>query len=399
MALLSAPPARAQPSADASALARLEQAIASEQERGWFLEQMRLFTAFFWQQGHGLQSQAGQLGERGREDAWILEPMMYFRVRQNAELVHELTVPVDIVSAASTDAIDAVSKASEYNEAATFDLSSTYSPSEIVDMSFRFAFHYEEPMRSFIGGPALTFKLFEENTVIGARATVVSDGFDPHSYTGVDRGFAARTTFSFELDYLQVLSPTTVVDASVTLTEQWGVLETTWNSMLAQRTPTEEDPDIYYRTGEIFPKSRFRSAYFVRLSQHVPATRSTAKGSYRFYFDEDGTLAHTSEIQIFQYLVPWLYVRAHGRHHQQNANDFWAPQINEPFAEKALRTSDSDLEAFIAREAGVRLVLVRDLAPPSFRDSDSFDLQYLRYQRTNDLHVDYGSLGYQRTFQ
>ncbi len=383
--------------AEPDAAARLSAAVAESEEVGWGLEEMRFFTAFLWQQGKGLQSQAGPIDGRGREDAWILEPMMMFRVRQNDQVTHTLTVPVDIVSAASTDAIDLVSKASEVNEAATVDLTTTYSPSPMADMSFRFGVHYEEPMRSFIAGPSFALKLFEENTVLGFNAVVISDGFDPHTYTGKDAGFAARTAFSVNVTWLQVLSPTTLLDASFGTTEQWGMLQTTWNSLVAYETETEEREARVFRTGEVFPKSRNRNAFFARLSQHVPASRTTAKVGYRFYVDENLVLAHSLEAQVFQYLGPFFYLRGHGRLHTQTAPDFWAPYVIDP-QERDRRSSDSDLEELVSREAGLKLVFDRSQAPASIRSSDSFDLAYLRYQRDNGLSIDSWSLGYGRTF-
>jgi hypothetical protein len=386
----------ASPGASA-AQAELLDAVA-EEDRGWRWEEMRFFTAFMYQDGHGLQSQAGPVNGRNRETMWVLEPMMQLRVRQNDELVHELTVPVDIVSAASTDAVDVVSKASEYNEAATIDLTSTYSPNDVVDMSFRFGFHYEEPMRSFLGGPSLAFHLLEDNTVIGLNMLVVSDGFDPHMANGKDVGFAARTSFGFNATLLQVLSETTLLDASFGTTEQWGTLETTWNSVIAFRRPTKDDVRPATRINEKFPKSRNRNAFFARLSQISPGSGTTGKVGYRFYFDENGSLAHTLEAQLYQYFAPFLYVRAHGRLHTQTAPDFWMPFVIEPYEESLKRTSDSDLEDLIAREVGVRIVLLRSQAPASFRAPDEFSLEYLRYQRDNDLHIDFGSFGYARSF-
>lgn len=387
------------PSPVAASVARDElMKNVAEKEAGWQWEEMRFFTAFLYQEGHGLQSQAGPVDGRGREDLWILEPMMSLRVRQNDQLVHELTVPVDIVSAASPDATDAVSHASEYNEAFTTDLTSTYSPSDVVDMSFRFGFHFEEPMRSFIGGPSLAFHLFEDNTVIGLSWLVVSDGFDPHSYNGKDNGFAARTSFGFNATLVQVLSPTTLLDASFGTTEQWGTLQTTWNSVIAYREPTEDDPRTVYRTEEKFPYSRNRDAFFVRLSQIIPQTGTTGKVGYRFYVDENGGMAHTEEAQLYQYLGPYLFVRAHGRLHTQTAPSFWVESIREPYKPNLKRTSDSDLEDFTAWEGGLRLVLMRDRAPASVRAPDSFNVEYLRYQRSNDLHIDFASFGYARTF-
>ena len=376
---------------------RLRAAVEESEDPGWALEEMRLFTAFYWQEGHGLQSQAGPVDGRGREDAWIVNPMASFRVRQNDEVSHTLTVPVDIVSAASTDAIDIVSKASELNEAATMQLDTTYSPSDTADMHFKFGVHYEEPMRSFIVGPGFTLKFFDENTIIGVSATIVADGFDPHSYTGHDNGFAARTSFGVNIDYLQVLSPTTLFDASAGTTEQWGVLQTTWNSVIAFREPTEDDPRVTYRSGEIFPKSRNRNAFFARLSQHVPDSRTTAKVSYRFYVDENAVFAHSLEAQLYQYLGPWVFVRGHGRWHTQNAPDFWVVNVFQP-EERDKRSSDSDLEELISREAGLRLVFDRSQAPGVIRAPDRFDAGYLRYQRDNGLSIDFFSLGYARTF-
>lgn len=377
---------------------RLRASVEASEDPGWALEEMRLFTAFYWQEGRGLQSQAGPVDGRGREDAWIVNPMVSFRVRQNDEVTHTLTVPVDIVSAASTDAIDLVSKASELNEAATMQLDTTYAASENADMHFKFGIHYEEPMRSFIVGPGFTLKFFDDNTIIGVNATIVADGFDPHSYTGHDNGFAARTSFGVNIDYLQVLSPTTLFDASVGTTEQWGVLQTTWNSVIAYREPTEDDPRTVYRAGEVFPKSRNRNAFFARLSQHVPESRTTGKVSYRFYVDENAVFAHSLEAQLYQYLGPWVFVRAHGRLHTQTAPDFWVVNTFEP-KERDRRSSDSDLEELVSREAGLRLVLDRSQAPGAIRAPDRFDAGYLRYQRDNGLSIDFFSLGYARTFQ
>ena len=73
--------------------------------------------------------------------------------------------------------------------------------------------------------------------------------------------------------------PTTLLDASFGTTEQWGVLATTWNSMVAYRTETEDQEAGVFRTGEVFPKSRNRNAFFARISQHVPASRTTASQS------------------------------------------------------------------------------------------------------------------------
>lgn len=390
--------------------AELEEAIAADDDKadGWAVEDMHWALGGFYQNGLGLQSRAKATtfthtydrtrpNERGIEEAYILEPQLLINLRQNKHFRHEIYLPVDIVSAASPDGVDLVATASRANESFTVDVTSTYQTSELLDFSFRYGFHAEEPLRSFDAGPSLTFHLAENNTVVTLSALIVSDGFDPLALNGKDLGYTSRSTFSGNLSISQILSPTTLFDASIGTTEQWGTLSTGWNSVPV-RNPPGEPGDLYTRTVERFPMSRNRDAIFARISQHIPATHTTIKGSYRFYWDENHSTAHTGEVMIFQYLTPWLYVRAHGRLHQQKAPIFWTTYLQAPFKETTWRTSDSDLETLVSREAGLKLVLLRDKVGKSWRGPDSFDVSYLRYQRSNSLHADFVSLGYARTF-
>lgn len=382
----------------AKRIALLEQAQKPEEdpEDGWALEEMRWRFAAFFQDGRGLQSQDQPVNGRGLERAWILEPLALARVRQTKKLHHEIYFPVDIVSAASPDALDAVATASRTNEAFALDVNSTYQASSTTDVAFRYGFHIEEPLRSFDAGPSFTFHLFEDNTTLTFSAVIIADGFDPLSVTGYDSGFTSRTTFSGNVSYGQILSPTTYFDASFGTTEQWGTLATTWNAVAVHREEGSKRKGII---GEQLPPSRNRDALFLRLSQHIPLTHTTVKASYRFYWDENKATAHTGEVELYQYLLPWLYVRVHGRLHHQDAPDFWVPFLQEPFRDSTtFRSSDSDLETLAAREAGLKIVLDRSKAPRAMRANDTFDLGYLRYQRDNGLHVDYVSMAYSRVF-
>jgi Protein of unknown function (DUF3570) len=385
----------------------IEQAFAAKDdpEEGWRWLEMRYRLAFFYQQGHGLQSQSGEdfntqapVTAAGSERAFIVEPLTMLKVRQSKHVTHEVYLPVDIVTAASPDALDVIATASQTNEAFAADFTSTYSPNKMSDFAFRYGVHIEEPLRSFDAGPSFTLHFFEDNTVLNLSAFIVSDGFDPLSPKGHDFGYASRSTFTGNVSLTQVLSPTTVLDASVALTEQWGTLAQSWNSVIAYQSPTEGDGTPARRIAEQFPDSRNRNAFSVKLSQFIPATSTTIKGSYRFYFDENNVFAHTGEIEIYQYIVPWLYVRLDGRLHTQTAIDFWTPFVVDPVKGNEPRTSDSDLEALQAREVGAKIVLLRDHAPRSFRASDSFDLGYLHYWRSNDLSDDYVSFGYEKRF-
>ena len=52
----------------------------------------------------------------------MINPIARLGLRQNERVRHVITFPVDIVTSASADALDAVSRASLWNEAATLDM-------------------------------------------------------------------------------------------------------------------------------------------------------------------------------------------------------------------------------------------------------------------------------------
>ncbi|HTJ81164.1 MAG TPA: DUF3570 domain-containing protein, partial [Polyangiaceae bacterium] len=371
--------------------------LRDDDSPGFRVERFEFATAFFYQEGHGLQSQAGPVDGRGSERAWIIEPMATMRLRQSDSVVHDVLFAVDIVSAASPDALDAVAHASEYNESFTGEVTTTIQTSKEFSFGARYGAHAEEPLRSVTAGPILTFHLFDDNTVLSASATVVADGFDDLRVDGHDRGFLSRTTFSGNFAWSQILSPTTLFSLSLGLTEQWGTLAQTWNSVISYRAPGKDGPSIQ-RLGEKFPVTRNRNALEAHLAQHIPATHTTVKGRYRFYFDENSVFAHTTEIEVDQYIVPWLVLTGRYRFHVQPAIDFWVPYVIGNPASPTPRTSDSDLEDFVAREIGAKLTFMRDQAPAALRDTDSFTLGYSHYFRTNDLAVDMVIAGYGRSF-
>jgi hypothetical protein len=104
------------------------------------VEQMAFRFSIFQQEGRGLQSQAeidrtpGAAIQRGSEHAWIFQPMLSAIIRQDRNTTHSLTLPVDIVTAASPDALnpDVQTNASRENEAAGLDLVTTVDRKSVV---------------------------------------------------------------------------------------------------------------------------------------------------------------------------------------------------------------------------------------------------------------------------
>lgn len=370
----------AQPATDAE--------ILGSDGDGWKLEDVALRGVYFDQDGHGYQSQAGPPGGPGSEATWIVEPWAQITLRQSKKIRHELTIPVDIVSAASPDALDAVSSASRRNEAAGGDLRTTFVTSDTDSITTRLAFHWEEPLTSGTVGVGWRRSLADDNAAVAVNGSVTIDGFDINDQNGDYHDKGARSTTGINVSVSQILSPTTVVDATYGGTWQHGTLAQTWNAVPVMGT----DP-----AGELFPRNRLRHAIAGRIAQHIPATRSTVKAWYRYYRDDFGLSAHTVELTAYQYIVPWLYLRAAYRFHHQTGVDFYTEAMPAQPDASTARTSDSDLAPFDAHELGLGLAIVGERAPKPLRRI-GLVADYTHYHRTNDLTIDVFALGIARSF-
>ena len=118
-ALCTAAHADPDPWLDAPRAAALPDAAIIGADPGWTIEDVQLRTSYLSQSGKGFQSEAGPQRGPGSERTTIWEPYALIRIRQNDHIVHEITVPADFVTAASPDALDAISSASRRNESLT----------------------------------------------------------------------------------------------------------------------------------------------------------------------------------------------------------------------------------------------------------------------------------------
>ena len=344
---------------------------------GWRVDDVELRTSYISQRGHGYQSQDGPLGTPGSEAMGVFEPYALVTVHQSPRVPHEITVPVDIISAASPDAVDATTSASRRNESVDLEIRSTIKYSDHDTITTRVSGHYEEPLSSGTLGAGWRRSLADDNATIGVSGNVTIDGFDDHDHYGDYLGKTAKETFNANVSGSQLLSPTTVLDGAYGVTFQHGTLHTGWNAVPVANGALAD---------EVLPTDRLRHALSVRISQHVPATRSTLKLWYRAYLDDFGIAAHSVELAAYQYIVPWLYARGSYRYHHQTGADFFTTQIAMGYDFAALRTSDSDLAPFSANEWSLQLAMVRDRAPDAVRGW-SLGAEVMRYWRSNDLQI------------
>ncbi|MDP9000844.1 MAG: DUF3570 domain-containing protein [Myxococcota bacterium] len=354
--------------------------VLERERKGFRVESVGTRITSFDQYGHGYQSQAGPIRGPGSERTTVLEPQLQVVVSQGDNLRHVLTVPVDIITAASPDAIDngpssidVVSGASRHNVAGTVDWAATYRTSSESDLSMNGGLHLEEPLRSWHGGLSTSRSFADGDTVVVARAIEVFDWFDRFDIAGHRHGRADRTSTTGSIAMTQIVTPTTVMSANYGLTVQQGELGNTWNSV-----PLAHGD----RGPEVFPGKRVRHALVARSSQFLP-WNGALRLYYRLYGDDWGVLAHSFEAQLMQRLSAFLYVGALYRFHTQTGVDFFTP-LAPPTAH--FRTADSDLAPLDSHTLGGKVVI--DVPIDSQVRALHFEVGYERYFRTNDLHMD-----------
>jgi hypothetical protein len=329
--------------------------------------------------GHGYQSQAGPVLGPGSERTTVFEPLAEVVATQGDRLTHRVFVPVDVVTAASPDAIDngprsvdVVSSASRHVASGTIDWTATYKADPTTDLSVRNGLHLEEPFRSWNNGITVTRAFADRSTVLTAGALGVLDWFDHFDVTGHRHGQTSRSAVAGVLGVTQVLTPTTVVNVNYGLTIQAGELGNTWNSV--PLASGERGP-------ELLPGGRVRHALVGRASQFLP-WNGALRIYYRLYGDDWGILAHSIEGQLMQRLTPTLYVGGLYRFHTQTGASFFTTLAP---VDTPLRVADSDLAPLDSHTVGGRIVADFPLAGEL--RALHFELGYERYFRTNDLQM------------
>lgn len=333
----------------------------------------------FVQDGHGYQSKAGPLLGPGTERLTVFEPQIDIYAQQGDRFTHRLWIPIDMVTAASTNALDrgpdVMSKASRQNEAGTVDWTTTYKHDAETDISIRNGVHVEEDFRSWHGGLAVNKGWNDRQTVVSGGMLTFIDWFDRFTIYGGRRGRTTRTSVTGSLGVTQILTPTTVANASYGLTIQSGELGTTWNSVPLQ---------VGWRGTELLPERRVRHALVGRFSQALP-WNGVLKGYYRWYTDDWSIRAHTIEAQLLQRFNDWLYIGGTYRFHAQQGASF---QTERGSISTLFRTADSDLATLDAHTVGGKVVADFPLGERGGPKALHVELAFDRYWRDPDLEVD-----------
>jgi hypothetical protein len=328
--------------------------------------------------GHGYQSKSGPILGPGSERLTVFEPQTEIVALQGDHITHRLWVPVDVISEASPASIpkvpDVTSGASRKNYAVTIQWTTTMQTSPVASFAFTSGFHAEPPFRSYNGGLATSRSFADQNTVVAGAVLGIFDWFDRFLVTGERKGRSERSTTMGSAGITQVLTPTTVANVNYGLTFQDGELGNTWNAV----------PLVNITRGpELLPSERVRHALVARAAQWLP-WNGALRLYYRFYADDWGIVAHSTEGQLLQRLTPTFYIGAVYRFHTQTAPYFFTTLA--PLT-ATLRVADSDLAALQSQTFGGKAVGDIPIGAGVVR-SLHYELEYDRYVRTNDLQMD-----------
>lgn len=349
---------------------------------GWpfVVESIAARFAHFDQDGAGFQSRAGPPGGPGSERLRVEQPQLEVIAKQGDKLTHRLWVPVDVVTAASPDAIDAVTTASKVNEAAGVDWTATYAVDRTHSVSVRNGFHAEEPFRSWNVGLAGSLSLADDNATLSATLDQTFDWFERYELDGELDGGEGRSTTDLDVGLTQLLSSTTVAHLDYDVSLQRGELGNTWSTVPLAVSAVPGAPTSPALVPELLPRRRWRHAISGRIAQWLP-WNGAAQVAYRLYLDDWGVTAHTLELELHQRLSRFSRVLFRYRAHAQDGAAFF--MVRAP-AGRSPRTADSDLGPLSAGSIGVRgLFELPDAVLPRVR----FDLGVERYVRSNEAHV------------
>lgn len=341
------------------------------------IESVSLRFTHFEQSGRGFQSRAGPRGGPGDQELRVEQPQLEVIAKQGDRLTHRLWVPVDVVSAASPDAIDVVSNASRNNEAASVDWTTTYKWSPETNLGIRTGIHNEENWRSWNMGFSFSRSFAEDNTVLEGSVNTIADWFDKYFLNGVHDGHTARSSFNANLGVSQILTATTIAHANYGITIQRGQLSNGWNTVPL----TDGGLSL-----EALPKGRTRHALVGRVAQWLPWD-GALHGFYRFYADDWGIHAHTMEVALHQRVTRTFRARLDYRYHTQSSPSFFETLATRGFD---LATADSDLAKLHAHTLGFKIAAE---IPVRFARSLRVDVAAERYFRSNDLRVSVYSCG------
>jgi hypothetical protein len=191
----------------------------------------------------------------------------------------------------------------------------------------------------------------DKNTILQLGAS--------HNFDNVRH--ADRTTWSDKegteglIGISQLLSPRTILTAAFTYGNDSGYLSDPYR--LAEYHPTFFPTGFNIGVPEQRPSHRNKEILHTSLTQYFDTVNASLEGSYRFYNDTYGVLAHTVGLTWHQRLGKYVIVEPLFRFYEQSAASFYSTTFNGPTMSGPVgfHSSDYRLSNFYSLDYGLQI--------------------------------------------
>ena len=171
---------------------------------------------------------------------------------------------------------------------------------------------------SLFGGLHIEVPLAENNTVFGLSGNF---GHDDVSNAGAQGPFVPSITGTLT-SYLGSASLSQVVSKNAIIAVTYDVADLQGFQQNPYRTVIINGP-VPELVSERHPTERIRQAVALSGRWYLPSTGTTLIGSYRYYYDDWGIVAHTPELRFIQAAGSSVEFGARYRYYWQTAANFY----------------------------------------------------------------------------
>ena len=252
---------------------------------------------------------------------------------------------------------------------------------ESWDWSSNASISKEYAYLSLGAGTSGSLRFNDNNTTLGLSLQLYKDTLDMIRYNGANEKDEDRNTYTANLSLTQILTPRSLVDLTLSHTEQDGMLATQYSSVFINGDETYE----------ILPDARSRSSVTLRY-KHAVGDRDAWEAGVRQYTDDWGINATTLDLRYFKYASQTLLFEPTYRLHTQNEADYYKPSFT---AAEKYQTSDPDLGDFLGHMVGLKTTFIdREFI---WLEGD-WDVGGYFYTRDNGLDMIWLTFGYHTKF-
>lgn len=257
--------------------------------------------------------------------------------------VDNITGHVDTVSGAS---VDVLSGASAYHEKRTQESLSIDVLQGKTTYSAGYITGNEPDYRARTAFASVSEDMFGDLTTISFGFT---RGWDKVGERGTTRNDPLERR-NWQLGLAQVLTRKLLLGLNYETSESEGLLNNPYR-MVRYLDPQSQNGRGYSTQSEQYPHTRTGNAGSGQLKYYLP-WNAALDGSYRYYTDTWGIVAHTAELGYTQPVFRSWTLDAHARYYRQNHADFYADLFPYAFAQNFM-ARDRELATFKSLTLGL----------------------------------------------